>query len=316
MAGIAAGFGAVFGTPVAGGVFALEVLTVGRVEYGALVPALAAAIVADWVCHLWGIHHVAYALNFAGVPTASGPAFHIEPLLLAKVAIAGVAFGLASLVFSEATHRVGAVVKRLCPIAWLRPAIGGVLTIALVYGIGSRDYLGLGVIAPEPGGASIVNFFGPHHYPWSWALKIVFTVTALSTGFKGGEVTPLFFVGAALGNALSGLFAAPVDLFAGLGFVAIFAGAANTPLACTFMGVELFGAANTVYIAAACFIAYLCSGHSGIYLSQRIGIPKTSSKPISSDAVLRHVRDRHAPTWRDLSLAMRSRAEADPTTER
>ncbi len=307
MAGIAAGFGAVFGTPVAGGVFALEVLTMGRVEYGALVPALAAAIVADWVCHSWGIHHVTYGLTFAGVATAGGTAFHIDPLLLTKVAVASVAFGLVSLFFSEATHRVGAVLKRICPIGWLRPAIGGLLTIALVYGIGSRDYLGLGVIAPQVGGASIVNFFGPDHYPWSWALKILFTVLALSTGFKGGEVTPLFFIGAALGNALSGPLGAPTDLFAGLGFVAVFAGAANTPLACTIMGIELFGAANTVYIAAACFIAYLCSGHSGIYLSQRIGIPKTLSPLIPPDAALRQVRDLHTASWRAPSLPARLR---------
>ncbi len=294
MAGIAAGFGAVFGTPVAGGVFALEVLTVGRVEYDALVPALASAIMADWVCHSWGIHHVAYSIAFAGIAPAGGAAFHINPLLLIKVAVAGVAFGLASLFFSEATHRMGSLFKRLCPIGWLRPAIGGLLTIALVYAIGSRDYLGLGVIAQAAGGASIVNFFGPTLYPWSWALKILFTVLALSSGFKGGEVTPLFFIGAALGNALSGLLAAPTDLFAGLGFVAIFAGAANTPLACTIMGIELFGAANTVYIATACVVAYLCSGHSGIYLSQRLGIPKTLNPLIPPNAALRQVRDLHA----------------------
>jgi H+/Cl- antiporter ClcA len=102
---------------VAGGVFALEVLTVGRVEYGALVPALAAAVVADWVCHSWGIHHVTYGLTSAGFATAGRTAFHIDPLLLVKVAIVGVAFGLAGLLFSEATHRVGALFKRLCPIS-------------------------------------------------------------------------------------------------------------------------------------------------------------------------------------------------------
>jgi H+/Cl- antiporter ClcA len=179
------------------------------------------------------------------------------------------------------------------------------LTIALVYVVGSRDYLGLGVVSPDTGGASIVNFFGLEHYNWSWALKIFFTVLALSTGFKGGEVTQLFFTGAALGNALSGPLGAPIDLFAGPGFVAIFAGAANTPLACTIMGIELFGAANTVYIATACFVAYLCSGHSGIYLSPRIGIPKTLSPLIPPDAALRQVRDLHAVSWPAPSLPIR-----------
>ena len=103
---------------------------------------------------------------------------------------------------------------------------------------------------------------------------MVFTLVALATGFKGGEVTPLFFMGAGLGNALSPLLGGPVDLLAGVGFVAVFAGAANTPLACTFMAVELFGATDVIYYATGCFIAYLVSGHTGIYLSQRIGTPK------------------------------------------
>ncbi len=289
MTGIAAGFGAVFGTPVAGAVFALEVLAVGSVQYEALVPCLLASIFGDWVCHSWGISHVAYHIAFSGV--ASDSAFHIDPFLLAKVALAGVAFGLAGLVFSEATHRAHALFKAVCPFPPFRPALGGLLIIGLVYALGTREYLGLGVWSPTPGDASIVNFFGAAIYPWSWTWKILFTIVTLSAGFKGGEVTPLFFIGAGLGNALSAVLGAPTDLFAGLGFVAIFAGASNTPLACTIMGIELFGGANTAYIAVACFIAYLCSGHSGIYLSQRIAIPKTGAGLLPPDISLRHARE-------------------------
>ncbi len=291
MAGIAAGFGAVFGTPVAGAVFALEVLTIGRIEYAALVPAILAAIVGDWTCHSWGIHHVAYHIAFGGYPDAAGTPFHIDGLLLAKVGIAGVAFGLAGLLFSEASHSVGAIFKKLCPIAYLRPVIGGLLIIGLVYALGTREYLGLGVTSFNPTDASIVGFFGPVHHVWAWAWKIVFTVLSLATGFKGGEVTPLFFIGAGLGNSIAGFLNAPLDLFAALGFVAIFAGASNTPLACTIMGIELFGAKHTVYVAVACFVAYLCSGHSGIYLSQKIGIPKTSNGLLPPDVSLRHARE-------------------------
>jgi len=93
-------------------------------------------------------------------------------------------------------------------------------------------------------------------------------------GFKGGEVTPLFFIGATLGNTLAIITGSPVDLMAGLGFIAVFAGATNAPLACTIMGVELFGAENITYYAVACFTAYYFSGHSGIYSSQRIAISK------------------------------------------
>jgi H+/Cl- antiporter ClcA len=105
----------------------------------------------------------------------------------------------------------------------------------------------------------------------AWAWKLLFTVITLSSGFKGGEVTPLFFIGAALGNTLALVLGAPVDLFAALGFVAIFAGATNTPLASTLLGMELFGAGNGLYLATACIIAWRCSGSKGIYSSQRNG---------------------------------------------
>ncbi|WP_237478616.1 DUF190 domain-containing protein [Lichenibacterium dinghuense] len=295
--GIAAGFGAVFGTPVAGAVFALEVLAVGRVEYEALVPCVLAALIGDWTCQSWGITHVAYHIAFSEVAGPHGGSVASHVALLVKVALAGVAFGLAGLAFSEASHSFGSTFKRLCPVAWLRPVIGGLLVIGLTHAIGTREYLGLGVTSPNPGDASIVAFFGGRVFPWAWAWKILFTVVTLGSGFKGGEVTPLFFIGAALGNALSALLDAPVDLFAGLGFVAIFAGASNTPIACTIMGIELFGASNAPYVAVACFVAYLCSGHSGIYLAQRLAVPKSGAGFIPPDIALRHVRELSPPRF-------------------
>ena len=287
MAGIAAGFGAVFGTPLAGAVFALEVLAVGRIEYGALVPCLVAAIVGDWSCQLWGMHHVAYHIDYL---TGAGGTALIDPMLLCKAALAGVVFGLASLAFAEANHSLGGLFKRL--VAWspLRPVVGGILVIAMVYAFDTRDYLGLGVWSPDPTAPTIAGFFGPEVDYWSWLLKALFTVVTLSAGFKGGEVTPLFFIGAALGNVVGFLLGAPIGLFAGLGFVAVFAGAANTPLACTIMGIELFGATYAVPIAVACFVAYLCSGHNGIYLSQRIAIPKLANDVLPPETTLRDAR--------------------------
>ena len=287
MAGVAAGFGAVFSTPIAGAVFALEVLTIGQVRYRALVPCLFAALVADYSCHAWGIHHMLYHIGYAVDPVTG---FHIQPLLLLKAGLAGVVFGLAGLLFSEASHGLGGLFRKYLPWAPLRPFVGGLLVIALVWICGTREYLGLGVWSPNPEDVTIAKLFDPQIHPWAWALKLLFTVVTLSAGFKGGEVTPLFFIGAALGNVLSWILGAPTDLFAGLGFVAMFAGAANTPLACTLMGIELFGAGQAAYIAAACFVAYLCSGHSGIYLSQRIGIPKTGDAALSGAETLREAR--------------------------
>ncbi len=287
MAGIAAGFGAVFGTPLAGAIFALEVLAVGRIEMTALIPCLIAALVGDWVCGLWGIHHTAYRIPFMAWPNGAAP---LDPLLVGKAALAGVAFGLAGLTFAEANHALGGWLKKVIPHPALRSMLGGVAVIGLTYAVGTRAYLGLGVWSPDPTMPTIAGFFTGPAGSWDWALKLVFTVVTLSSGFKGGEVTPLFFIGAALGNALGVAMGAPVDLFAGLGFVAVFAGAANTPLACTIMGMELFGATHMVPLAVACFVACLCSGHNGIYLSQRIALPKFPSRTLPPGTTLRDVR--------------------------
>ncbi len=269
--GIAAGFGAVFGTPLTGAIFALEVLAIGRIDYEALIPCLIASLVGDWTCAAWGIRHTAYHVETLRVPAFA----HIDPLLLGKTVVAAAAFGLASLAFAEAAHAVGHLARRLIRWPMFRPVLGGVLVIALTSLAGTRDYLGLGVVAATPDGVSIVSsFHAGGATPWSWLWKIVFTAVTLGFGFKGGEVTPLFFIGATLGNVLGALMHAPIDLFAALGFVAVFAGATNTPLACTLMGIELFGADSAVYLAAACFFGYLFSGHSGIYLSQRIATAK------------------------------------------
>jgi H+/Cl- antiporter ClcA len=293
MGGIAAGFGAVFGTPLAGAIFALEVLTIGQMRYDALTACLAAALIGDWTCHAWGVGHTHYNVGYMNDGMVPTHFLHLEFLLLAKVALAGIAFGMASYLFSELSHAASAGYKKICPYAPLRPAIGGLLIIGLVYALGTTQYLGLGVTSPDPEHVTIASLFTTQEvHPTAWWWKLVFTVVTLSAGFKGGEVTPLFFIGAALGNALAGLLGAPMDLFAALGFVALFAGATNTPLACTIMGIELFGAANGVYIAVACFLAYLCSGHTGIYLAQRVVVSKYGHPPMPPDTTLRDLRTR------------------------
>ena len=267
MVGIAAGFGGVFGTPLAGAVFAMEVIAIGRISYEAIFPCLLAGIVGDYGCRVWGIHHTHYHV-------AVGPAA-FEWATAGKVALAAVAFGLASVLFAQLTHGLTHAWRRFIKIEWLPPVLGAGIVIGLTYLLGTRDYLGLGVF-PSPGGhVSITTAFSPGGADGlSWLWKILFTAITLSCGFKGGEVTPLFFIGATLGHVIGVLTGAPVDLFAALGFVAVFAGATNTPLACTLMGIELFGAGHVVYLAMACFLAYLFSGHSSIYTAQRVGTPK------------------------------------------
>jgi H+/Cl- antiporter ClcA len=259
-------------------------------RYEALLPCLMAAIAGDWTCHAWGIDHVQYRISYLA-ETDAASVFHIQLGLLLKVALAGIVFGLAGHIFAEVSHIVSGRLKAWVSNPLLRPVVGGAVVIALVYITGTREYLGLGVWSPNPNDTTILGFFNPARVDdWSWFWKSLFTVVTLSSGFKGGEVTPLFFIGAALGNALGALLGAPIDLFAGLGFVAIFAGATNTPLACMIMGIELFGATHTVYLATACFLAYLFSGHSSIYLSQRMGVAKTADRQhIPFGTAVRHL---------------------------
>lgn len=289
MCGVAAGFGSVFGTPLTGAVFALEVLTIGRMSYEALIPCLIASVVGDWTCHAWGIHHTDYHRAISEVAS-------LDVFLIIKAAIAGGLFGLASVLFAELSHALKDGFGRVTR-PWLRPVLGGLAVVLVARALGTTDYLGLGVYAPpsNPGAVTILSCFrdgGAGMSSWWW--KLALTALTLSSGFKGGEVTPLFFIGAALGNALARPLGLPVDLAAGLGFVAVFAGATNTPLACTIMGIELFGAAHTVPLAAACFFAYYFSGHSGIYSSQRVGTSKTGRSDVLPGQSLRELRPTRA----------------------
>ncbi|AOK49297.1 voltage-gated chloride channel protein [Burkholderia sp. MSMB617WGS] len=258
MGGIAAGFASVFGTPLAGAVFGLEVLAIGRLRYDALLACVAASVVADAVCRMWGIHHTVYAVPFVPALSAAGAASAVA---------AGIAFGIVGRLFAAATHALGARAKRWIAYAPLRPVAGGALVALAATLLHTPQYLGLGIPTIE------AAFRGPLPV-YDFAGKFAFTVVTLASGFKGGEVTPLFYIGATLGNALSHLLALPLPVLAGLGFVAVFAGAANTPIASTIMAIELFGAPIGVYAALACVVAYLFSGQAGIYRAQRVGQAK------------------------------------------
>ena len=254
MAGISAGFAAVFGTPLAGAVFALEVLAIGRLRVEALLPCVLAAVLADQVGLWWGVQHTPYVLS--QVP-------HITLWLLVAVTMAGAVFGLTGKVFADSTHALSGLMKKYIAYAPLRPLLGGVV-IATVVMWGSFDrYIGLGIpvmVEAFEQPLAMTDFLG----------KLLFTVASLGSGFKGGEVTPLFYIGATLGNALAPLLDVPFALLAAVGFVAVFAGAANTPIASTLMAMELFGADIGVFAALACVMSYVCSGHSGIYRAQRV----------------------------------------------
>jgi H+/Cl- antiporter ClcA/PII-like signaling protein len=261
MAGISAGFASVFGIPLAGAVFGMEVLAIGKISYDAIAPCFMAAFVGDLVTKAWGIHHTIYRVSEVPTMSISGVIYSM---------VAGVAFGLMGMGFAKLTHWVSHTARRYIANPTLRPVAGGLLVTIAVFGFGTSHtlkYIGLGV-------PTILGSFDSKLPPYDFAAKTVFTAVTLGTGFKGGEVTPLFYIGSTLGNALSRVIPLPSSLLASMGFAAVFAGAANTPIASTLMAVELFGAEAGAYAGIACVISYLFSGHAGIYNAQRVGKSK------------------------------------------
>lgn len=254
-AGVAGGFGSVFGTPIAGTVFGLEFVVLGRIEYHALVPALVAALVGDMTTRALGIGHTPY-------PAA--PHVTLTPLLLLKwLAFAG-AVACVTAVFIELLHAVKKRAEAHVPRLPVRMFLGGLVVVALWKAVGTSDYLGLGV-------PTIVRAFEDATLPpYAFALKLMFTALTLGAGFLGGEVTPLFFVGAALGNVLARLLGIPLELGAGVGLAAVFAAASNAPLALSIMAMELLGASVFPHVVVVCVVAYLLSGRRSIYPAQRL----------------------------------------------
>lgn len=254
-AGVAAGFGSVFGTPWAGAIFGLELVTVRRLRWRALVPSMVASFVGDLVTRAWGIEHTQY-------PTA--PGLTLGWVSIFKWLVVAVAIAVVAVVFIEATHRL----KKLGTRSWLRMAIGGSCVVVLWKVLGTDDYLGLGV-------PTIVRAFtDPTIAPWAFAAKSAFTIITLGSGFLGGEVTPLFFIGATLGNTLGVAMDLPLALAAGVGMAAMFGAAAKTPLALSVMAVELVGLAILPHVLFVAVIASLLTGRRSIYSSQRHSLPQ------------------------------------------
>jgi H+/Cl- antiporter ClcA len=255
LAAIGGGFSAVFGVPFAGVAFALEVQAIGRLRWQALAPVAVAAAVGHLVVIGLGVHHLA-------TPTIVPPA--LTAALGLKLVLAAAAFGLTALVFAEAIHRTKGVLARAVTWPPARPVLGGFALLALTAGVGTRDYLGLSLplIADALAGGTGVAL-------GAFALKALFTAVTLGSGFQGGEVTPLFVIGATLGATLGNVLDVPIPFLAALGFVAVFAGATNTPLACAVMGIELFGWPMAPWLLPMCIVAAAASGPGGIYTSQQ-----------------------------------------------
>ncbi len=257
--GVSAGFAGVFGTPIAASIFAFEFFGFRKTKWYFIFPSLLVAYAADFVCVQWGIQHAQYTIDlFSDYSYAT----------IGWVSIAGVVFGLAAFLFVQSSVLFTKLAVQIKS-PFLRAALGGVLIVAFVLGTGHEKMAGLGLPV-------IDDAFIHPQAPFNFLIKLLLTSFTLSVGFKGGEVTPLFFIGAVLGSALIAILPLPISLLAGLGLVAVFAGATHCVVTAIFLGIELFGVKFTIYIAIACVIAYLFAGNKSIYEERPVSWVKKS----------------------------------------
>lgn len=255
MCGMAAGFSALFGTPAAAAVFAMEVTVVGAAQYTAVIPCFFAAAIAGVVASAMGVSPTSFGVT--GVPVfGSGSA-----VTLLQTAVVGIACALASILFCKAMHTAGRLYKKYISNEYLRAAAGGVIVIILTLLMGTRDYNGAGTDVIE-------RAFAGECFPAAFLLKILFTALTLGAGFKGGEIVPSFFVGSTLGCLVGGLIGLDPSFGAALGLVGVFCGVTNCPIASIILSAELFGVEGIVFYAAAASVSYMLSGYEGLYSEQ------------------------------------------------
>ncbi|HPI40587.1 MAG TPA: chloride channel protein [Pseudobdellovibrionaceae bacterium] len=253
--GAGAGFGAAIGAPWAGVLFGMEVLHIGRLRPFALVQSLMASFVGYFTAVKLGAPHSVFP-NIGQL----GP---LNYKWLFYILIAGIFFGIAAKLFTLTTHFIEKQIARVRVYPPLKLFVFGCFLVVLFYIEGSYKYVGLGIDSIQEAFISVSSFEVP-------LLKSFFTSLTIGSGFKGGEFIPLVFIGTTLGSALSLILPVSFQLLASVGFAAVFAGAANIPITCSMMAVELFGLPIAPYALVACFASYYFSGHHGIYKSQRI----------------------------------------------
>ncbi len=246
--GISSGFAAVFGTPLAGAFFAIEILSITNTKKNQLAASLFVAYIAHYSCLAWQVKHTIYSIP--NIPAISLPT-------LAWAIFAGILFGLTALAFTS-TGKLFENIFNKIKFAPLRPFIGGIIIALFIVVFNSKKFIGLGI-------PSIQDAFINNAGQFDFAIKLILTSFTLSAGFKGGEVTPLFFIGATLGNILIWFIPLPMALLAGMGFVAVFSGATNCVIASIVLGIELFGMQAGIYVGLASVAAYFTSGPNGIY---------------------------------------------------
>lgn len=265
MSGISGGFGSVFGTPLAGTIFGMEVSSIGVIKYESLIPCFVASFVGDIVAQSLKVTHTKYLVD--SIPK-------VTFIVIVKVIIASILFGLIAMLFSEMIHFFKRNFAKYIKNPYYRPIIGGLIIVILTVLVKTSIYNGIGtdtIKASFLEKVPSIAFLG----------KIIFTSISLGAGFQGGEVTPLFYAGSTFGNFLSPILNLPISFLAALGLIGVFAGASNAPIACFILGIEMFSSSGAVFYFISAIISYMFSGHHGIYTSQIVATAK--SKLLNKD---------------------------------
>ncbi|MCL5022027.1 MAG: chloride channel protein [Nitrospirae bacterium] len=273
--GISAGFATVFGTPIAGAIFGVEVLFVGGLLYDVLLPSFVAGVVGFHISSLMGITYFYQPLRF--VPIFSS-------FFFIKVCLGGLFFGFCAFLFVEMLTYFKVLNQKIRMPVLFKGLLGGAV-LALLCFLVSTQYLGLGLDTIE------AALQGGQTPKVAFLLKMFFTSVTLNFGGSGGIVTPIFFIGATSGNIFGSVLGLDPSMFAALGMVSVLAGAANTPISASIMAIELFGPALGPYAAISCVISFLMTGHRSVYPSQVLSMQKSSSLAVGKGKVMEDLGD-------------------------
>lgn len=265
MCGMSACFSALFGTPISAAIFSMEVISVGVMYYAALVPCIISALIAQGIAGLFGITPTAFVI---------GELCSFNLSTAVRFIIMSILFALTSIAFCYILHTSAKLYSTYIENPYVRIVIAGILVIALRYITGTTDYLGAG--API-----IASSFLSSCAWYVFILKMLFTAATLGGGFKGGEIVPTLFVGAALGSFLAPLFGLPVGLCAACGMVSVFCGVTNCPLTSFIISVEMFGISSIKFVIICIAISYMLSGYYSLYNSQKIVYSKYRTEYIN-----------------------------------
>ena len=304
--GISAGFAAVFGTPIAGAIFGVEVLIIGVIMYDVLLPSFIAGFAAFTTTQFLGVEYTYFDVRFY-------QAIELDIPLILEVILAGIFFGIVSDILVTTLSKTHKSIKKLAYSPYIKAFVGGIVLILLTLLFGEK-FLGLGM-------QTIQDALSPHplisdNLPWyTFLMKTIFTSITLAVGGSGGIITPVFYVGATSGNLFGHMIGSEhIALFAALGFVSVLSGAANAPIAATIMAVELFGLEIAHYAALSAVISFLLTGHKSVFNSQKLGMKKSGALQInlgedidSTDVVL---EDKEVDKIKNITERLREKRDA------